>query len=86
MSTRYFRIATDDSFMNAPVCLMSVIEAHSADSTQQYLPGMWATIAMHCLYSIDTIYMSMYLTRMNRLVDHGSRSTPESMEVFRYAS
>ncbi|OAL03722.1 retrograde regulation protein 2 [Phaeosphaeriaceae sp. SRC1lsM3a] len=51
----------------------------------QYLPGMWATIAMQCLYSITTFCMSMYLKRMNKLADQGTRPSLEGVEGFRYA-
>lgn len=52
---------------------------------QQYLPGMWATIAMQMVYSIVTLCMSAYLKRMNRLADEGSRPALEGVEGFRYA-
>ncbi|KAH6396683.1 hypothetical protein HBI14_190800 [Parastagonospora nodorum] len=51
----------------------------------QYLPGMWATVAMQCVYSIVTFCMSMYLKRLNKMADRGSRPALEGVEGFRYA-
>jgi hypothetical protein len=59
--------------------------ANVTNQEQQYLPGMWATIAMQCLYSIATFCMSMYLKRMNKLADQGSRPALEGVKGFRYA-
>ncbi|OAF99295.1 MFS general substrate transporter [Paraphaeosphaeria sporulosa] len=55
-----------------------------AKDAPQYLPGMWATIAMQILYSIVTICMSMYFKRQNRLADETGK-TLEGVEGFRYA-
>ncbi|XPS99847.1 hypothetical protein M3J09_009015 [Ascochyta lentis] len=56
-----------------------------AKDAPQYLPGMWATIAMQMLYSIVTICMSMYLKRQNKLADEGKKPALEGVGGFRYA-
>ncbi|KAF2631009.1 pantothenate transporter [Macroventuria anomochaeta] len=56
-----------------------------AKDAPQYLPGMWATIAMQILYSIVTICMSMYFKRQNKLADEGKKPALEGVEGFRYA-
>ncbi|KAF1846461.1 retrograde regulation protein 2 [Cucurbitaria berberidis CBS 394.84] len=56
-----------------------------AKDAPQYLPGMWATIAMQMLYSIATFCMSTHFKRMNRLADEGKRPALEGVEGFRYA-
>ncbi|KAF2448213.1 hypothetical protein P171DRAFT_481301 [Karstenula rhodostoma CBS 690.94] len=55
-----------------------------AKDAPQYLPGMWATIAMQILYSIVTICMSVYFKRQNRFADEMGK-TLEGVEGFRYA-
>jgi hypothetical protein len=54
-------------------------------TSQLYLPGMWATIAMQIMYSIVTFCMSMYFKRQNRLADEGKKPALEGVEGFRYA-
>ncbi|KAF2753513.1 retrograde regulation protein 2 [Pseudovirgaria hyperparasitica] len=51
----------------------------------QYLPGMWATIAMQLFYTLVTVCMSLYLKRQNRLADEGKGPALEGIEGFRYA-
>ena len=51
----------------------------------QYLPGMWATIAMQMLYSIVTFCLSMHFKRQNRLAEEGKKPALEGVEGFRYA-
>jgi MFS family permease len=72
---------------DAPVCIFFSFTSKrkKLTSTQQYLPGMWATIAMQMIYSVATLCMSMYLKRLNRLADEGSRPALEGVEGFRYA-
>ena len=46
---------------------------------------MWATIGMQILYSVVTFCMSMYMKRMNKLADEGTKPALEGVEGFRYA-
>ncbi|KAI8942847.1 hypothetical protein NX059_000887 [Plenodomus lindquistii] len=56
-----------------------------AKDAPQYLPGMWATIAMQILYSLITLAMSWHLKRQNKLADAGLKPALEGVEGFRYA-
>lgn len=49
-----------------------------------YLPGMWATIAMQLLHLILTFAMSWHFKRQNARADRGE-VVLEGVEGFRYA-
>lgn len=53
--------------------------------TQEYLPGMWATIGMQILYIIMTLFMSVHLQRQNKRADRDGDVLLEGVEGFRYA-
>ncbi|SMQ56040.1 unnamed protein product [Zymoseptoria tritici ST99CH_3D7] len=51
----------------------------------EYLPGMWATIAMQAVYICVTAALSFHFTRQNRKADREGRIL-EKVEGFRYAA
>ncbi|KAL3474744.1 major facilitator superfamily domain-containing protein [Aspergillus californicus] len=55
------------------------------EDAPDYLPGMWATIAMQMFYAVMTGLFSLYLSRQNRRVAEGKRDALEGVQGFRYA-
>lgn len=63
------------------VCGSTIFRSQDAP---QYLPGMWATIAMQFVYILITFSLSMFFKKQNKLADQGSKIL-EGVEGFRYA-
>ncbi|KXS95068.1 hypothetical protein AC578_9576 [Pseudocercospora eumusae] len=63
------------------VCGSTIFRSQDAP---QYLPGMWATIAMQFVYIIVTFSLSMYFKKQNKLAHQGGKIL-EGVEGFRYA-